>query len=319
MKRVFVTLGAGMALIAACAPASAQYPAKPVRMIVPVGAGAATDMVARFVAAPLSTALGRQVVIDNRPGVGGNIGGELAANSPPDGYTVMMGFVSQAIGMTLYSKPGYDLVADFAPVSLIAWGSFLAATHPTMPVKSVKDLIAFAKARPGQVNVGLSGSGVILSAHLFYTMSGIKVTNVNYRSTPQNLTAVLSGEVSMSFLPTSPALPHIKSGKLRGLGVSSTRRVAIAPDLPTIAEAGLPGYEATSWYGLLVPAKTPAEVVARLHAELQKVLAQPDLKAQFATTDFEPGGSTPEQFGALIRSEVVKWGKIVKAVGLRPD
>ena len=319
MRSISRSLTAFALLFTASVPAHAQYPAKTIRLITPVGAGAATDMVARFIGPPLSAALGRQIVIDNRPGVGGNIGGEIAANSPPDGYTLMLGFVSQSINMSLYAKPGYDLVKDFAPVTLLATGSFVAAAHPTMPVKSVKELIAFAKARPGQVNVGYSGSGVILAAHLFFHMTGIKTTNITYRSTPQNLTAVLSGEVAMSFLPTSPALPHIRSGKLRGLGVSKTRRLAIAPELPTIAEAGLPGYEATSWYGLLAPAKTPAEILARLNAESQKVLAQPEVRAQFATTDFEPEGSTPEQFGALIRNDVEKWGKVVRAVGLKPD
>jgi tripartite-type tricarboxylate transporter receptor subunit TctC len=305
--------------LAAATPVRAQYPVKPVRLIVPVGAGAATDMVARFVAPPLSTALGRQIVVDNRPGVGGNIGAEVAANSPPDGYTLMMGFVSLSISMTLYGKPGYDLARDFAPVSLIATGSFLAAAHPALPARSVKELIAFAKARPEQLNVGVSGAGVTLAAHLFYSMTGIKATSVTYRSTPQSLTALISGEVSVAFLPTSPALPHVKSGKLRPLGVTTARRVRIAPEIPTVAEAGLPGYEATSWYGLLVPVKTPPEIVSRLHAETQKVLAQPDVKAQFGTTDLEPEGSTPEQFGALIRSDIEKWGKIVKAIGLRPE
>jgi tripartite-type tricarboxylate transporter receptor subunit TctC len=319
MKHVSWKWVAGIALLAPCLPAGAQYPAKTIRLIVPVGAGAATDMVARFVASPLSTALGRQVVIDNRPGVGGNIGAELAAHAPPDGYTVMMGFVSQSINMTLYAKPGYDLARDFAPVTLLAWGSFVAASHPTMPVKSVKELIAFAKARPGQVNVGLSGSGNILAAHLFYSMTGMKVTNVNYRSTPQSLTALLSGEVSLGFLPVSPALPHIRSGKLRALAVTRAQRLSIAPELPTVAESGLPGYEASSWYGLLVPAKTPTEIVSRLNAETLKVLGQADVKAQFATTEFEPSGSTPEQFGALIRNDIGKWGKIVRAIGLRPE
>jgi tripartite-type tricarboxylate transporter receptor subunit TctC len=312
-------LGAFVLFFAAMGAAYAQYPTRTIRMIVPVGAGAATDIVARFIGPPLSTGLGRQVVIDNRPGVGGNIGGEIAANSPADGYTIMMGFVSQSINMSLYAKPGYDLARDFAPVTLVAWGGFLVATHPSLPVKSVKELIAFAKARPGQLNVGYSGSGVILAAHLFFHMTGIKTTNVTYRSTPQNLTAVLSGEVPVSFLPISPALPHIKSGKLRALAVSRAQRVAVAPELPTMVEAGLPGYEASSWYGLLVPVKTPAEIVARLNAESQKVLAQPDLKAQFANTDLEVGGSTPEQFGALIRKDIEKWGKIVRTVGLKPD
>jgi tripartite-type tricarboxylate transporter receptor subunit TctC len=221
--------------------------------------------------------------------------------------------------MTLYSKPGYDLVRDFAPVTLLATGSFLVAAHPAMPVKSVKELVAFAKARPGQVNVGLAGSGLILAAHLFYGMGGVKMTDVIYRSTPQSLTALLSGEVSVGFLPTSPVLPHIKSGKLRALAVTKAQRLSIAPDLPTVAEAGLPGYEASSFYGLLVPTKTPTEIISRLHAESVKVLGQPELKAQFGTTDLEPAGSTPEQFGALIRSEIEKWGKIVKAAGLRPE
>jgi tripartite-type tricarboxylate transporter receptor subunit TctC len=307
-----------IALVGA-SPACAQYPGKTIRMIVPVGAGAATDIVARFIGPPLSTGLGRQVVIDNRPGVGGNIGAEIAANSPPDGYTVMMGYISQAINMTLYSKPGYDLVRDFAPVAHIATGAFLVAVHPTMPVKSVKELIVLAKAHPGQVNVGLAGSGLILAAHLFYGMAGVKMTDVLYRSTPQSLTALLSGEVSVGFLPISAALPQVKSGKLRALAVTKAQRLSIAPELSTVAEAGLRGYEATSWYGLLVPAKTPADIVARLHAESMKALGQADLKAQFASVDLEPAGGTPEQFGALIRSDVEKWGKIVKAAGLRPE
>jgi tripartite-type tricarboxylate transporter receptor subunit TctC len=297
----------------------AQYPVKPVRLIVPTGAGAATDIVARIVAPPLSTALGRQLVIDNRAGVGGNIGAEIAANTPADGYTLMMGFVSQAVNMTLYSKPGYDLATDFAPVILVATGTFLVATHPTMPVKSVKELIAFAKARPGQLNVGLAGSALILSAHLFYNMAGVKMTDVLYRTTSPSLTALLSGEVSVGFLPTSAALPQVKAGRLRALAITKATRVAIAPQLPTIAESGLPGYEANSWYGLLVPARTPPEIVARLHAESAKVIAQPEVKALFAGSDLEPGGGTPEQFGALIKGDVEKWGKLVVASGLKPE
>jgi tripartite-type tricarboxylate transporter receptor subunit TctC len=193
------------------------------------------------------------------------------------------------------------------------------AVHPTVPVKSVKELIALAKARPGQVNVGLAGSGLILAAHLFYNMAGVKMTDVLYRSTPQSLTALLSGEVSVGFLPVSSALPQVKSGKLRALAVTKSQRIAVAPELPTVAEAGLPGYEATSWYGLMAPAKTPGEIVARLNAETNKALQLPEVRAQYASVDFEPGGGTVEQFGALVRADVEKWGKLVRAAGLKPD
>jgi tripartite-type tricarboxylate transporter receptor subunit TctC len=305
-------------LFAGAAMAGA-YPDKPIRLLVPYPPGGITDVLTRSLAELMRKELGQPVIVENKPGANTAVAAQALATAPADGYTVMMAFQSQAVAMTLYSKPGYDLVRDFAPVTLLATGSFLVAAHPAMPVKSVKELIAFAKARPGQVNVGLAGSGLILAAHLFYGMAGVKMTDVIYRSTPQSLTALLSGEVSAGFLPASPALPHIKSGKLRTLAVTAAQRRSIAPDLPTVAEAGLPGYEASSFYGLLVPIKTPPEIVARLHAESVKVLGQPELKAQFGTTDLEPAGSTPDQFGALIRSEIEKWGKIVKAAGLRPE
>ena len=301
------------------APAHAQYPNKTIRLIVPFGAGSANDTVARLISTPLSTALGRPVVIDNRPGVAGNIGAEIAAKTPPDGYTVMMTNISHAISMTLYDKPGFDLVKDFAAVSLLASGSFLLAVHPSTPAKSVKELIALAKARPGQLNVATAGSGIYLASQLFNGMTGIKMTNVTYRSTPQAVAALVSGETSVGFPATSSAFPHVESGRLRALGVTSVQRLSIARDLPTVAEAGVPGFEASPWYGLMVPAGTPQDVIARLHAESVKALSQLDVKERFGTTDLEPIGSTPEQFGAYVRSEIAKWGKIVKASGLRPD
>ena len=307
------------ASLAGIAPLHAQYPNKTIRLIVPFGPGSANDMVARLIGSPLSTALGRPVVIDNRPGVGGNIGAEIVANSPRDGYTVMMGNISHAIAMTLYTNPGYDLVKDFAPVTLLASSSFLVAVHPSTPVKSVKELIALARTRPGQLNVGTSGSGIYLASQLFNSMTGIKTTNVTYRSTPQALTALVSGEVSVGFPATSSVLPHIRSGKLRGLAVTSAQRITVAPDLPTVAEAGVPGYEANPWYGLLVPAGTPQEAVLRLHAESAKVVKQPDMKERFGANDFEAAGSTPEQFATYILGEITKWGKVVKATGMRPE
>ena len=305
--------------LAGNAPAHAQYPTRTIRFIVPFAAGSANDIVARFVGLPLSDALGRPVVIDNRPGAAGNIGAELVAHSPPDGYTVMMANVSLAISVTLYSKLGYDLVKDLAPVSWLASGSFLMVVHPSVPARSVKELIALARARPGQFNVATSGAGNFLASQLFQGMTGVKMTNVTYRSTPFVLTALISGEVSVGFPGSSAALPHVKSGKLRGLAVTSARRSPIIPDVPTIVEAGVPGYEASPWYGLMVPARTPPEIISRLHAESVKALNRPDVKERFGATDLEPTGSTPEQFGAHIRSEIEKWGKIVKATGLRPD
>jgi tripartite-type tricarboxylate transporter receptor subunit TctC len=301
------------------APAHAQYPNKTIRLIVPFGAGSANDTVARLISTPLSTALGRPVIIDNRPGVAGNIGAEIAAKTPPDGYTVMMTNISHAISMTLYDKPGFDLVKDFAAVSLLASGSFLLAVHPSTPAKSVKELIALAKARPGQLNVATAGSGIYLASQLFNGMTGIKMTNVTYRSTPQAVAALVSGETSVGFPATSSAFPHVESGRLRALGVTSVQRLSIARDIPTVAEAGVPGFEASPWYGLMVPAGTPQDVIARLHAESVKALSQPDVKERFGTTDLEPIGSTPEQFGAYVRSEIAKWGKIVKATGMRPE
>jgi len=305
--------------LAQSAPAPAQYPNRSIRLIVPFAVGSANDIVGRIVAPPLSEALGRPVVIDNRPGAAGNLGSELAAHSPPDGYTLVMGNIAQAISVTLYSKLGYDFVRDFAPVSWLTSGSFLVTVHPSVPAHSVKALIALAKARPGELNVATSGAGIILAAELFFDMAGIKMTNVSYRSTPQAIIALVSGEASVGFPGTSAAMPQVRSAKLRGLAVTSTRRSHMAPDVPTVAEAGLPGYEASPWYGLMVPAKTPPEIVSRLHAESVKVLDRPDVKERFGATDFQIVGAGPEQFGAHIRSEIAKWGKIVKATGLRPE
>ena len=301
------------------APAHAQYPGKPIRIIVPFAAGSANDTLGRIIAPALAAALGESVVIDNRPGAAGNIGAEIAAKSPPDGYTVCMANISHAISMTLYDKLGYDVIKDFAPVSLLAAGSFMLVAHPSLPAKSVKELIALAKARPGQLNIASSGAGTYLAAELLQSMTGVKMTQVAYKSSPQILTALISGEIPISLPPTIVAVPHVKSTKLRGLAVTSSRRSSIASDIPTVAEAGVPGYEASPWYGLLVPAQTPREIVSRLHIESVKALEQTDVKKRLDATDMEPIGSSPEQFGTYIRSEVAKWGKLVETSGLRHD
>jgi tripartite-type tricarboxylate transporter receptor subunit TctC len=290
------------------APACAQYPARTIRLIVPFPAGSANDTVARFVLPEFSAALGRQVVIDNRAGAAGNVGAEIAAKSPADGYTMMMGNIAQSISATLYSRLGYDFVKDFAPVSLLASGSFTLAVHPSLPVKSAKELIAFAKRRPGRINVATSGS-----------MTGIRMTEINYKGTPQAVTALISGEASVGFPSTSAVVPHVRAGKLRALAVTTVQRSSMAPDIPTLAESGVPGYDVSSWYGLVVPAGTPKEIIARLNAAAAGALGNPEVKKRFATTDLEPAGSTPEQFGALIRSETAKWAKVIKESGMRAD
>jgi tripartite-type tricarboxylate transporter receptor subunit TctC len=319
IARILAGLAALAIMLLDVAPAHAQYPTKTIRFIVPFAAGSANDVVARLVGPALSDALGRPVVIDNRPGAAGNIGAELAAKSPPDGYTLMMGNIAHSVSMTLYDKPGYDLVKDFAPVTQLAAGSFLVTVHPSVPAKSVKQLVALARARPGEINAGVSGAGIILASELFQSMTRSKMTQVAYKSTPQAITALLSGEVSVGFPSTSAAIPHVRSAKLRGLAVTSARRSSIALDIPTVAEAGVPGYEAAPWYGMLVPAGTSPDIVARLHAESVKTLARPDVRKLFSATDIEPVGSTPAQFAAHLRDEIAKWGKIIKAIGMRPE
>jgi tripartite-type tricarboxylate transporter receptor subunit TctC len=303
--------------LASIAPAQAQqYPTRTIRWIVPFAAGSGTDTVARIVQPQLSAELGEQVIIDNRPGAAGNLGAQVAAGAPADGYTVFMGISSHSISMTLYRKPGFDLTRDFVPVSLLAEGSFALATHPSLPAKSVKELVAFAKKRPGDINVATAGATIRLAAKMFDNMAGTQMTEVTYKGSPQAITAIVSGEASVSFPATSAAIPHARAGKLRVLAVTTPRRSHMAPDIPTVAEAGLPGYDVTTWYGLMFPAGTPKEIVARVHGAAVKALAHPAVKERFATTDLEPNSSTPEEFGTYIRREIAKWAKVIKASGI---
>ena len=306
-------------VLAGMAAAHAQYPTRPIRFIVPFAAGSGNDTVARFIQPQLSAALGQQVVIDNRAGAAGNLGAEVAAKAPADGYTVLMGNIAHPISVTLYSRLGYDFVKDFAPVTLLASGSFTLAVHPSLPVKSATELIAFAKKRPGELNVATAGAAIQLSAKLLDSIAGIKMTEVNYKSTPQAVTALISGEASVGFPATSSVVPYVRSGKLRALAVTSAKRSSMAPNIPTLAESGVPGFNVTSWYGLVVPAGTPKEIIARLHEAAVTALGNPEVKKRFATTDLEPGGSTPDQFGAFIRSEVAKWAKVIKESGMRVE
>jgi len=311
-----------IAMIGALHPAHAQhYPAKPVRLIVPYPPGGGTDTLARVVSQKLSETLGQQVIMDNRPGAGANIGMELAARSAPDGYTLVLATISNAISASLYSKLNYDLVRDFSPVTLLATTPHLLAVHPSLPVWSVKDLIALAKARPGQLVYSSAGSGTPthLAGELFDHMAGVKMTHVPYKGGGPSVIALVGGEVTASFATMPSVLSHVKSGKLRGVAVTTAQRSASAPDLATVAESGLPGFEMGSWYGLMAPAATPAAIVGQLNAEAIKVLRLPDVKQRLDSAGFEALTGAPEEYAAYTRAEIDNWAKIVKASGARAE
>jgi tripartite-type tricarboxylate transporter receptor subunit TctC len=307
--------------VAAVGTAHAQYPAKAVRWIVPFPPGGGSDSLARIMSPKFSEALGQQIVIDNRPGAGANIGAELAAKAPPDGYTILMGNVAHAINVTLYAKPGYDIVRDFAAVNLLASTPNIVVVHPSIPVRSIQDLVALAKSRPGELDVASSGSGssAHLAGELFNNMTGTRMNHIPYKGGGPAVAALIAGEVSVGFATTPSVIGHVKSGKLRGLAVTTSQRSPATPELPTVSEAGVKGYEAGTWYGLLVPAGTAKETISRLNSESLKVLAAPDVKQRLDAAGFEAIGGTPEQFSAYIRTEVDKWGKVVRAARVRVD
>ena len=307
--------------LAAISAAHAQYPAKPVRLVVPFPPGGGTDTLARVYGQKLGESLGQQVLIDNRPGGGTNIGADIAAKSPPDGYTALMGNIAHAINVTLYKKLSYDFVKDFAPVTLLASTPNILVVHPSIPVKSVKELIALAKSRPGQLDYASSGSGSSshLAAELFNSMAGVRMTHIPYKGGGPAVVALVGGQVSVGFATTPSVIAHIKTGKMRGLAVTTARRSPSTPDLPTMSEAGVGGYEAGTWYGLLVPTGTSKDVVARLHDESVKLLRQADVKERLDAAGFELIGNSPEEFATFIRSEIGKWAKVVKASGARAE
>jgi tripartite-type tricarboxylate transporter receptor subunit TctC len=303
------------------ATAQAQYPAKPIRFILPFPPGGGTDTLGRIIGAKLGDGLGQQVLMDNRPGAGANIGAEIAAKSPPDGYTLLMGNVAHAINMSLYSKLNYNFLKDFAPVSLLASTPNIVVVHPSIPAKSVKELVALAKSRPDALDYASSGSGS--SAHLagvlFEQMAGVKMNHIPYKGGGPAVIALVGGQVAIGFATTPSVISHIKSGKLRGLAVTGAKRSPSTPDLPTVSEAGVKGYEVSGWYGILVPTGTPKEAISRLHAESVKAIKLRDVKERLDATGFEGIGTTPDEFGIFIRSEVEKWGKVVKASGARVE
>ncbi|MBY0264973.1 MAG: tripartite tricarboxylate transporter substrate binding protein [Burkholderiales bacterium] len=304
-------------------PASAQpYPSKTIRMIVPSAPGSGPDLIARVTAQKLSEQLGRSVVADPRPGAGGSLGAELAAKAPADGYTLIMASAgSHSVNPALYPKLPYDAVKDFAPIGLVSTAPNILIVHPSLPVKTVKDLIALARAKPGALTFGSGGNGSTahLSGELFRVLAKVNMVHVPFKGAPSAVIGVMTGEISLAILNLPPALPHVKSGKLKALGVSTAKRSSAVPEIPSIAEAGLPAYDASTWYGLLAPAGTPGEIITRLSSELMKALRSDDMKKRIAVEGGDIAGGTPEDFAALIKRDIAKWTQVVQASGAKAD
>ncbi len=318
MKKLVAVLFA----LCACGAYAQSYPTKPLRFVVPFAAGGGSDLVARTVAQKISEALGQSVIVDNRPGAAGTIGADLVAKSPPDGHTLLLGSNGPlAINPSLYAKLPYDAARDFAPVSLVTVMPFLLVTHPSLPVKSVKDLVALAKAKPGQLNYGSPGSGSTthLANELLKSMTGMQITHIPYKGVAPAAIDLISGQLQMMSGDLSTLIPHVRSGKMRALAVTGTRRSSLLPDMPTVAESGVPGYAAHGWFGVLVPAAAPHAVIERLNAAIVKGLAANDARERLGALGGEVAASTPEQFGAFIATEAAKWSKLIKALGLKSE
>jgi tripartite-type tricarboxylate transporter receptor subunit TctC len=328
--RTFVRLSVALTL-ASCASAHAAssdkqaaqtYPTKPIRFVVPFAPGGSTDTLARVLGQKLAEGLGQQVVIDNRTGANGNIGMEIVANAPPDGHTIVLGYIANvAIGPSLYEKLPFDPVKDYEPVTLIATSPNVLVAHPSIKATNMKELIALAKAQPGKLNYASASVASVghLTGELINQLAGINMTHIAYKGSGQAVTDLLGGHVQLMYSGFSSTLLHIKSGKLRAIAQTGAKRSPALPDVPTIAESGFPGFEATAWYGVHAPARTPKAIVARLNSEFVKALKLPDVRERLSSLGFEISGSTPEFYGNYIKSEIKKWAKVVKASGARPE
>ena len=322
-SRIRIQTGLAATLAIATLHATAQtaaYPVKPIRMIVASGAGGGLDFVARLVATPLTEALGQSVVVDNRAGASGSIAAELTSHSAPDGYTLMMLSASLVV-YGIVTKTPYDLFRDFDPISLVSAGPYILTVHPSLPVNSVKDLIAYAKANPSKLNFASTGNGSLahLAGELFAISTGTKIVHIPYKGVGAALTDLLSGQVQMSFLSGGSVYSQVRSQKLRALAIASTTRAKMAPELPTMIESGVPGYAVTQWHGLLAPRGTPRAVIERLHQETVKAVQRPEVTSRLALDGTEGLASSPQQFAAHLKSEHQQWAKVVKAANIRGD
>jgi tripartite-type tricarboxylate transporter receptor subunit TctC len=322
-RRAALSLAATLALSTPHAAAAADaYPAKPIRFVVAFPPGGGTDIIARSIAQKLSERLEQQVVVDNRPGAGGNIGTDIVAKSAPDGYTMLMGSAGPlAINASLFAKMPFDPVRDLAPVTLAASTPNVLVVHPSLKAATVNELIALARTRPGEINFASSGHGTPahLAGELFNSMAGVKLVHVPYKGTAPALADLLGGQVQLMFSTMPPALPHVKDGKLRALAVTSRKRSRATPDLPTVDEAALPGFEANTWHGVVLPAGTPPAIIARLNREIVAILHLHDIVERLSSQGAEALGSTPEEFAAYIRSETLKWAKVVRDSGAKAE
>ena len=310
-------------LVVGAASALAQnYPVRPIRVLAPFPPGGGTDLISRTIAAKLSEAWGVQVVADNRPGGGGTLGLGIAAKMPPDGYTIVLGQASNvAVAPALYARLNYDPVKDLQPITDVIAAPLVIVSHPSFPARNAKEMIAYARAKPGALTFGSPGNGTIghLSMELLKTMAGINLLHIPYKGATLAITELIGGQIVLYASSMPPALPLINAGKLKALGVTTAKRLAPLPNVPTIAESGIAGYEAVNWYGVFVPAGTPKDIVAKLHAEIVRVLKQPDVKERFAGEGGEIVADSPEAFGAFVHNEIPKWAKVIKDASVKVD
>lgn len=321
LRAVHVLVACAVVVIAATSATAQTYPARPIRLIVPTAPGGGTDISARLIAPKLSEFLGQQVIVENRAGGNTAVGNEFVAKSPPDGYTLLMGISSITINLHTQSKPPYDAVRDFVPVTQVVIVPLVLTSHPSLPPRNLKQLIAFTRARPGQLNYGTGsvGSNPHLAMELFLAMANLKVTHVPYRGIGPAMIDLVAGQVQLMMANILSALPHMRNGRILAHGVSSAKRSSVIPEVPSIAEAGVPGYEVVQWFGILAPAGTPPEVVKRLHAASVRTLQDPLVKERFLADGGETVGNSPDEFARIIRSDFEKWGKLVKAAGIKVD
>ena len=304
----------------AATTADSKYPTRPIRFVVGFLPGGPSDTIARVVAVKLGESLGQPVIVENRAGAGGNVSADIVADANPDGHTILLGTGGPlVIAPIIGQKVGFDPDRDFAPVSTLGGSMSILTAHPSLPANNVKELVALAKAKPGEINYASSGVGAAnhLSAELLSSLAGIKLTHVPYKGSGAALPALISGEVKLGFGPLLPAIPHVKAGRLKALGVTGLKRATAAPDIPTIAEQGFPGFHVDSWYGVFVPAKTPKPIVARLNAEINRIMALPDVKERLSKDGVDPGGSTPEQLNAIVQNEKKMWSKVIKQANIK--
>ena len=319
-------LGAVLLLLTCAAPAGAAqpagYPARPVRLVVPFAPGGSTDTLARTIGQKLGESLGQQVIADNRPSANGAVGMEIVAHAAPDGYTLLLGYIANlAIARSLYARLPYDPVNDYAPITQIASSPNILVVHPSVPAKNLPELIAAVKARPGHYSFASAGVASVghLTGEYLNSIAGIDLQHVPYKGSGQAVIDLVAGHVPVMFSGFSSALPHVKAGRLRAIATTGAQRSPAAPDVPTVAEQGFPGFEATAWYGVLAPARTPPAIVGRLHDEIVRALKLPDVQERLGAVGFELVGSRPDEFAAYMKSETLKWAKVVKASGARAE